>query len=413
MSSRKNLTSLHTAFGTRSVYDSVSFCNRCGMCAPGCPSYQQTQQEPFSPRGRNQAFRLILERKLKIKSERALLREMTASCTLCGRCVQSCPGKIPTPQHMLELRRRLNMELLPRTLVYLLRLRQASARLFTCLMKIGLQARRLGLLHIGALVPGLTWLKHALAIIPRSAAISTKGAIKRPTLIYLPSFEAQFLMPDLFQKTYQLATKKHRVLVWQDSASGLFEYVYGDLRRARKQVHLLMARHARIAGGKLPVLTDSIDVYNFLVQAAQLFEGFPTLKQQAVKFVSCVRFVTDLLPPKIVKKRAWVAPVQLMPSALFSVEAAPLVQAQEILRTLFKKNFVQCGYKDVIVPPLGYGFVKHTRAPEYVKSAVQTVATHQTQTVFVLSGLASLELAFYMRKFYPAAQVRHIIDLNG
>ena len=413
MTSRKNLTALHTAFGTRTVYNSVCFCNRCGLCSVVCPSYQQTRQEPFSPRGRNQAFRLILEHKIQPKRERALLMEMLSSCSLCGRCTQSCPGKIPTAQHMLELRRRLNIELLPSMLMYFLRMRQSSPRLFAKMMRVSLRLRRFGVWHLLCWMPGLTWLKHALAIVPKAAVVSKKASIKRPTLIYLPSFEAQFLMPDLFQKTYQLANKNHRTLVWQDTASGLFEYVYGDLRCARKLMRQLIVRHSHTGNGRLPLLTDSIDVYNFLVQAAQLFEGFPTLKQQAEKFASCVRFVTDLLPSKIVKKRTWVAPVQLMPAALFSVETLPVVQAQEILHTLFKKNFVQCGYKDVTVPPLGYGFVKHTCAPEYVKSAVQTVATHQTQTVFVLSGLASLELAFYMRKFYPAAQVRHIVDLNG
>ncbi len=411
MTSRKNLASLDTVFGTRSVYDSVCFCNRCGLCAAACPSYQQTQQEPFSPRGRNQVFRWILEHKVKLKRERALLTEMVSSCTLCGRCQQSCPGKIPTPQHMLELRRRLNIELLPRALVCLLRLRQSSPRLFARMVQLALRLRWAG--YVVCWLPGLTWIKHALSIIPRRKEKVPAPSVSQPTLIYVPSFEAQFFMPDLFHKTYQLAEKKHRPLVWQDSASGLFEYVYGDLRRARKLMRRLIVRHSHTGNGELPILTDSIDVYNFWMQVPQLFEGLPAFRQQALHFVSCVRFVTDLFPKKMALKEVVPGLMQFMPAALFSVETFPVVHAQEILHTLFKKNFVQCGYKDVTVPPLGYGFVKHTRAPEYMKSAVQALASHQTQTVFVLSGLACLELAFYMRKFYPAAQVRHIVDLNG
>lgn len=411
-SSKGHMNTLQTPFGKRSVYDSVCYCNRCGMCASGCPSYAQMQQEPFSPRGRNQILRQVLVGKLQIKRERKLLRDIIASCALCGRCVQQCPGQIPTPEHVLELRRQLKISLLSGTLIYLLRLRQTAPNLFAFIMKSGFLLRRVGFLRLISHLPGFTWLQHVLEILPPTARISTAKPVENPTLIYLPSLEAEFFMPSLFERTYKLASQAHNVIVWQNTASGLFEYVYGDIRKARKLVRDLIVRHANLGNGTLPILTDSMDVYNFLMRATQLGADMPTLEKKAANFCACVRYVTDLFAEKLPSKDNFLAPVQLCPSAVFYPDNIVQQKIQTILTTLFGKNFVQCGYKDGIVPPLGCGFATHTRESVYSLSAVRAIAAHQIQTVFVLSGLSALELAFYVRKFYPVARVRHIVELG-
>ena len=411
-SSKVYLDTLQTPFGKRNIYDSVCYCNRCGMCAGACPSYKYMQQEPFSPRGRNQILRQILAGKLKIKREQKLLQEIISTCTLCGRCVQNCPGQIPTPEHVLELRRRLGNSLLPYTLVYLLRLRQNHPQLFSFVVRNGLLLRYTGFLQLFSFLPGWVWIRHVLEILPPITKVSVAEAVKDPTLIYLPSLEAEFLMPSLFKQTYELAARKHRVMVWENTPSGLFEYVYGDVRRARKLVRNLIVRHASLGDGKTPILTDSMDVYNFLIKAPQLFIGFSVFEKKATHFSSCVQYVTDLFGKKFPFKNTFPTPVQLSSSAAFSQQSSAQQKAQQILSTLFEKNFVKCGYKDETVPPLGFGFVKRTHAPVYSLSAVQAIASHQIRTVFGMSGLATLELAFYLRKFYPVAQVRHIVELG-
>ncbi len=411
---RKNLAALHTQLGVRSVYDSVCYCNRCGLCAHVCPSYRQTPQEPFSPRGRNQAMRLILEGKIKPARVQKQLTEMLASCSLCGRCTQHCPGAVPTAEHMLELQRRLKISPLPDTLLGLLRLRQTAPRVFRALVKTGLALRKTGLLHVLALPEDFAWLRHALKILPSKIPVRNNVETpQNPTLIYLPSLEAEFLLPDLFTKTYQLAAQKYRPTVWPNTPSGLAEYVYGDVRRARQLVRKLISRHANLKNGKLPLLTDSSEVYYFLRQAPQLFEGYPAMQQKARKFAAQLRFVTDLFPKQLKKTIDFPGPVQLRFAGTFSGGDTPYHTAVQILRTLFKKNFVHCEYEDVSVAFTGYGFVKHTHADAYMVQAMQAISAHQTQTVFVSSGLAELELAFYLRKFYPTVQACHIVQLNG
>lgn len=410
---RKYTPMLHTQLGVRPLYDSVSYCNRCGLCASVCPSYAQTPQEPFSPRGRNQALRLVLEGKIKTSRVKKQLQDIITSCSLCGRCVRQCPGAVPTVEHVLELQRRLKYKPLPQTLLRFLRLRQTSPRLFRVLVQTGLVLRRTGMLHVLACVEDFAWMKHALAILPKKITTRvTAKKCKTPNLIYIPSLEAEFLLPELFNKTYQLAAKKHHPLVWQNVPSGLMEYVYGDVRQARKLVRKLISQHYKLSRGRLPVLTDSLEVYYFWRRAEQLFEGYPSMQAKARRFAQKVCFVTQLLPKRF-KKPVFTGPVQLWFAGDVAGEDAPRQAAAQILQTLFKKNFVQCEYEDVSVAFAGYGFVKHTHAPAYMKQAVQAMTAHQTQTVFVSSGLAELELAFYLRKLYPTAQACHIVQLNG
>ena len=411
---KKQLTFLQTPLGVRNVYDSVCFCNRCGMCAPVCPAYDLEPQESNSPRARNQALRLLLEGKIKPQRNTKELEKLVTSCTLCGRSDSVCPGQISTSQHVLELRRKLNLHLLPPMLFALLRRRETSPKLFYGLVRMGLLLRCSGLLHLLSYCADFAWLKHVLEILPPQVGAPFQAEDKtRPTLIYLPSLEAQFLLPNLAKSTYQLAAKKHRVCVWNNTACGLFEYVYGDVQRARKLVRTLIVRREKTGNGKLPLLTDSIDVYHFLKQAPQLFSEFPAWKERAAQFAERVFFVTKLLPKKTSATKMWGKPVLYMPSALFGFQSKAQQDALEILHTLFKKNLVECGYKDACTAPAGYGFIKRGHARAYNMQAVRTAAQYQTQSVVVLSGWAELETNFYLRRFYPAAQAHHIAKLNG
>lgn len=412
MTKYTGLQALHTPFGVRSITQSVAYCNRCGMCASVCPSYQKAPQESNSPRGRNQALRLLLEGKLKIQRDRRALEGLAFSCTLCGRCTQVCPGKIPTAQHMLELRRRLHTRALPRTLQQLMRWRQTIPWFFSGLVKGGVFLKRLGVGRFVSFIPGWGWIRRVDDLLPvRSECPFRPQPVKRPTLIYVPSLEAEFLLPQLAHKTYDVAAKKHRVTVWKNVSSGLFEYVYGDVRRAQKIMRGIITRHAHTGNGKMPLLTDSVNVFLFWKQAPQLFEGFPAWQAKAQQFVACVRFVTDYLPKKLRRVRAMNGSILEISSSLFACEGEPFTQATQILQTHFKKNFVQCGYKQAGVPPFGYGFVRPQDSCWLIE-AVRTVASHQAQQVFVLDGLAALELENGLRQFYPTAQVCHIVQLG-
>ena len=422
---KRHLTLLDTPFGERSVYDSLCFCNRCGSCQQACPIYWLTHEETFSPRGRNQLARLIAEKKLNVKNNRALLERTVNSCLLCGRCTQACAGKIPTAEHMLELRRTLQLNTLPKTLFTLLAWRTKRPHLFSRLVRLGAFLRACGIVFMAnkpglARFGGFVLVIYASQILPRhtpslAKVLKQQGistALEKPSLIYLPSLEAEFCIPDLAATVLKTANKKHRTTVWNNTPSGLFDYVYGDLRQSRRTVKSLMSRWETT--GKLPLLTDSIDVYLFLSRAGQLFTAWPKWHKKAQEFAKSLKFVTDILPRKPAGTENFKnAPVRLDKGALFLREGKVFDKAQTTLKTLFKKNFVECLYKDADSPAFGYSFVRFNCAPEIWLRAVQSTARTQTGTVFTLSGLSALELNFYLKKFYPSAKADHFVRLNG
>ncbi|MFH1620300.1 MAG: (Fe-S)-binding protein [bacterium] len=98
----RHLRALLTDLGERGLYDAVSQCNRCGYCAPVCPTQAATGRETLSGRGRNQAVRMLMEGRLGKMKE---ADEAIFSCLLCGACVSVCYAKVPTPDIVLEARR--------------------------------------------------------------------------------------------------------------------------------------------------------------------------------------------------------------------------------------------------------------------------------------------------------------------
>lgn len=351
-----------------------------------------------------------------------MLLKVARSCTLCGRCTRACPGQIPTPQHVLELRRLLDVCLLPRTLKQWLERRTQNPTSFYAMARMGLSLRRLGVVKILrfsglANLLGYSWLHQADRMIPPSTRKDRKDwdalcrtTQENPSLIYIPSFETELFLPQVGIGVWNLAIKKYRPIVWTQTPTGLFEYVYGNVRKARQQVEALIERHAQQDNGALPVLTDSLDVYNFLKQAATLFEEYPNKKEQALRFAKRLIFVTDL--PINAKKNAWPGPLVLDTSALFSTEQSPVIQAEKRMNTLFRENFVHCIDRQADLPALGYSFIEHNKATQLRDLSLRPWLEKNVKTAVVLSGWALMEV-YASRKRMPSLQVIHIAQING
>ncbi len=77
--------------GTQETKDMVDRCNKCGLCIPSCPVYQQLLTEAASPRGRVQLVKNFLEGNVSL-SPRA--KEIILTCLLCESCVVNCPSGV-------------------------------------------------------------------------------------------------------------------------------------------------------------------------------------------------------------------------------------------------------------------------------------------------------------------------------
>ncbi|MBO4675409.1 MAG: (Fe-S)-binding protein [Elusimicrobiaceae bacterium] len=422
---KQHLSALETPLGMRSFGQSVAFCNRCGLCLQSCPFYILSLEEPFSPRGYNQTIRFLLKEGLSPVRSRKKLLELATSCTLCGRCIQACPGQVPTAQHILELRRLLGKNFLPFTLRRLMRLRSNYPKIFYGLARIGLFLRRIGivkLLRFSGLscLLGLRWINQMDKMIPRSSKEARKQwkeilqkKEENPSLIYIPSLETELFLPEVGINMWKLACAKHRPVLWTHTPTGLFEYVYGNLREARKQIKKLIERIDALNKKEIPILTDSIDVYNFFKEAASLFEEYPQWKERTLQFAQQVIFATDLFPENLKAPTPFTTPVALEYGALFSRQSKPFQTAEQKLHTLFAENFVQCMDRQADLPAFGYSFYAKDKATQIRALALRPLENQHVGTVVVLSGWAMMEASCRKRKMLPSLKVLHVAQLNG
>ncbi len=84
--------------------DMVDRCNKCGLCIPACPVYQEILTEAASPRGRVQLVKNFLEGNIPL-SKRA--KEIILTCLLCETCIVNCPSGIRHDHVFADLREEL------------------------------------------------------------------------------------------------------------------------------------------------------------------------------------------------------------------------------------------------------------------------------------------------------------------
>lgn len=79
----------------------VDLCVACGMCLPHCPTYQVSQTESESPRGRLSLISALL--KSDIQPDTNLLAHLD-HCLVCRSCESCCPASVPFADIMDETR---------------------------------------------------------------------------------------------------------------------------------------------------------------------------------------------------------------------------------------------------------------------------------------------------------------------
>jgi len=79
----------------------VDRCNKCGLCIPACPVYQQVLMEAASPRGKVQLVRSFLEGDVELSKR---FKEIILTCLLCENCVVNCPSGVRHDHVFTDLR---------------------------------------------------------------------------------------------------------------------------------------------------------------------------------------------------------------------------------------------------------------------------------------------------------------------
>lgn len=387
-------------------------CTRCHACSRACPSFLLRPQEEFSPRGRVQLMRLVLEGKLKNNQAAPLLKQMIHTCLLCARCSQLCAGHVPVPHQLLAVARTYKIALFPRGLCNWFWLRLHFPKISDILLRLFLIVRRTGALLL--LYPFFSsWLKHFYHILPRRTRTFTYSEKNpsQPDLIYLPSFYAQYVDASVAEKTVQLSRAKQPA-VWSYTSSGLEFYLSGNQVACLQTAKKLLVRWENACQHKpLPLLTDSVEIYLFLKHLPFLFAALPAWQKRAEKLAAQLCFITDYSFPKPTQKSATLSKTALEDSALLFPTTDISIRAHKILNTQVGKNLVECGYSRFPLPAAGVGLMYPAQAAQVVLENVKDIARQQIAQIYCLSNWAALELNTALKHYYPAGQAQPFIHL--
>ena len=76
----------------------TDLCVKCGLCLPHCPTYNKTQNENNSPRGRIALIQGWSNGQL------TNINSVIDSCLLCRECESVCPALVPYSEIIDEFR---------------------------------------------------------------------------------------------------------------------------------------------------------------------------------------------------------------------------------------------------------------------------------------------------------------------
>lgn len=297
-------------------YEELQGCIRCGRCLPVCPTYQQTQLEMFSPRGRLSLLRAVEDGLLDMTRG---VEEHLYHCLDCRACNTVCPPGVRIGE--LILRGRVAAEERhPRSLFIKLVLRYilvgaGRAEILSSPLRIirALRIDRLGAMMLGW-IPGLgNKIRELVEFSPKLGKpirgelkyVTPAQGEKRSRVAYFLGCMMNVAMPDVSRATVRVLTRTGCEVVTprgqmccgapQDDQAML------DLSRsmARRNIALFEDELDNVEA----IVTDCAGCSGALKEYAEWLHDDPAWAARAQKFSAKVRDVTEWLdaswPPEL------------------------------------------------------------------------------------------------------------------
>lgn len=411
---------LLTDLGERTTYDAVSQCSRCGYCEQSCPTYVATGRESYSPRGRSQILRLMMEGKL---DDPKSADDALSTCLLCGACQTACYAKVSVPDLVLEGRRALRGQTHWLVLRVVRMLLEDPATLERWL-KAGYFLKRLGLSRLARPLmraiglPVLAAMDEDVAEAPsrllEEQLLDLRARGEGKNWSYFASCGPRYLFPRVGVATWKALTKlkgpgRHS----ENSCCGLLAYNYGDLEQARAAARRNIERAE--ADGDEPVIGDCSSCVAFLKSYPQLFL-MPTdveWRERAERFSSRVKDVVEVYSEsaKDLPAGAQAGTVTYHDSCRALNGQGLKEQPRRAAKAVAGESFCEMGGADVCCGGAGaFTFVHGELSDEVLRRKIGNAAAVHAGTLLTSSTSCLIQLARGLRKYYPDAQVLHMSE---
>ncbi len=289
-------------------YDELQGCIRCGRCLPVCPTYQLTQLETFSPRGRLSLLRAVEDGIIDVTSG---VETHLYHCLDCRACNTVCPPGVRIGELILAGRVAVE-EKFPRSWLMKFALRHvltgaARAEIISLPLRIlqTLRLDRLGVLILGR-IPGLgTRLRDMAEFSPRPgkpirselALVTPADGETRHRVAFFLGCMMNVAMPDVSRATVRVLTRMGSEVVTPRGqmccGAPQDDQAMHDLSRkmARHNIELFEKELDTVEA----IVTDCAGCSGALKEYAEWLHGDPEWTERAKKFSARVRDVTEWL----------------------------------------------------------------------------------------------------------------------
>jgi len=352
------------------AYNASCLCNRCGACAQNCPSYKALKAEIFSPRGRNQLVRALFERKLNISADAEALKRSVSSCIMCGECSSVCQVNAPTAQLMAEAKYALNcfpgrsfltsffaenykLYFSLQTFKYKLQQNIAEAKALYLTSDCGLENAKASLALINKVYGPCNVMKSGLLL--------TRAALTEPYFVF------QEILNNIFAEYKNLCA---------DTA--------------------------------LPLVTDNIEEYRLLKQAARL-RGKDFIQPENIIFITeLIKNRIKTCPEEFAGKK-----ILLQNNNIFFDGDDIIARTSDIFDCVRNNFLIQLKTKGPNSTGL-FSYATNIRGTEEIKrEAAFSVASEQPDIFIVFSSADKNFFGELLKKYYPFTKVMHIALAAG
>ncbi len=413
------LKRLLTELGERSDYDAASQCSRCGYCEQACPTYVATGREAFSPRGRNQIVRLLLEGKF---NDPGAAEEALSSCLLCSACSTVCPAHVPTADLVLEGRRMLRDGKPHWIVTKAVGLLIDNPELFQSLIRWGNRFKRWGLAQIAARLGilrllGLHAMEIAVLHVDEAPAELLRDRLrKNPPPIgdgwsYFTTCGTNFLFPRVGEASLRVLQKTLGPgKAPEHPCCGLLAYNYGSIDDAR-----ILAKRTieRFESDSTPVIGDCSSCVSHLKSYPQLFLDDPQWAERARRFSARVRDFTEVIDPEKLpaNSAAKDGPVTLHDACRARNGQGIVEQPRSVIRALAGEQCKELNDGGNCCGGAGaFAFVHPELSDELLRKKIGAIADTQALVVVASSTSCLLQLVRGLKVYYPECRVVHLSE---
>lgn len=414
---------LNTDLGEKNIYDSASQCNRCGYCYEQCPSYLVSRQENYSPRGRNQLIKTVVEQRVRVKNDADEIYDCLSTCLVCGACMSACYGRVPTHKIVTEARRPFFKTKIPGYMRCLLNISRKKLAKFSFVLKFTDFIKICGILGVFRKLEifKLLRLKHPDDIYSPTGKSKSEFSgqsqnikNKNPKCLYFVSCAANYAYPEIAKATVNILERFiAAVKPLKNPCCGVLSFTYSNLKTARENAKKIISLYEK-ESADIKIVTDCSSCAYHLKSYPELFLQNDLWHKKALKFADNVRDITEIFPPDEFSQSIDLKNKRITYHHSACAYHKQGLDAEKIIKKVSGSNFVQM--KENTIPcggELGFNLINPKSAGKLLKRKISAIAAVRSDYVVTSDGFSLAFIEYGLKRYYPLTKAIHIsIFLN-